>query len=151
MLKERHGRNPKNRISQSLNPYFNGTCSKSKDDPTAAAATQRLNPYFNGTCSKSLYTTDGKRVSQQTVLILILMEHAQRVWRVGIQGGKAVLILILMEHAQRDGILFKDDPTAASLNPYFNGTCSKRTSKVITARLEQGLNPYFNGTCSKSY
>ena len=37
------------------------------------------------------------------VLILILMEHAQRVkvWRLGIQSGKEVLILILMEHAQR--------------------------------------------------
>ena len=53
-----------------------------------------------------LKETDGKRISQQViaVLILILMEHAQRgstddnyvVYNI------AVLILILMEHAQRE-------------------------------------------------
>ena len=52
-----------------------------------------------------LKETDGKRISQQViaVLILMLMEHAQRgstddnyvVYNI------AVLILILMEHAQR--------------------------------------------------
>ena len=37
-----------------------------------------------------------------------------------------VLILILMEHAQRECSIFvtKGDYTI-SLNPYFNGTCSK--------------------------
>ena len=39
----------------------------------------RLNPYFNGTCSKRLNYDGVKGVSGQ-VLILILMEHAQRVW-----------------------------------------------------------------------
>ena len=36
-------------------------------------------------------------------------------------------------------LFYKDNLTVEqSLNPYFNGTCSKReiTSKVITARLE---------------
>ena len=43
---------------------------------------QCLNPYFNGTCSKS-YHTLFFQVFSQAVLILILMEHAQR------EGGKA--------------------------------------------------------------
>ena len=37
-----------------------------------------LNPYFNGTCSKSFKLTYLGKVYRQ-VLILILMEHAQRV------------------------------------------------------------------------
>ena len=62
------------------------------------------------------------------VLILILMEHAQR-------GGLAhrytkwrqiVLILILMEHAQRDENVILPSRFDMGLNPYFNGTCSKR-------------------------
>ena len=85
-----------------------------------------------------------------------------------------VLILILMEHAQR-AYSRKRSRVVCCLNPYFNGTCSKSSSKVINARLEQvvlililmehaqradynaaaegrkrvRLNPYFNGTCSK--
>ena len=36
------------------------------------------------------------------------------------------------------------------LNPYFNGTCSKRTGKTSKQRVTTNrLNPYFNGTCSK--
>ena len=86
------------------------------------------------------------------VLILILMEHAQRGKRHDCIRSKCnrVLILILMEHAQRDianNILFKDDP---SLNPYFNGTCSKRAFHKLLAANNLRLNPYFNGTCSKS-
>ena len=56
------------------------------------------------------------------------MEHAQRanmkpveVWRIGIR-----------------------------LNPYFNGTCSKRIIIYIRKNRLSSLNPYFNGTCSKS-
>ena len=46
-------------------------------------------------------------VNQQNVLllvlILILMEHAQRAYQKTVHGVlRAVLILILMEHAQRD-------------------------------------------------
>ena len=40
---------------------------------------------------------------------------------------KSVLILILMEHAQREHM--KEQTTfitTMGLNPYFNGTCSKR-------------------------
>ena len=56
------------------------------------------------------------------------MEHAQRYqcFILGFRHGRSVLILILMEHAQRSEI---DPNTFAtkvrSLNPYFNGTCSK--------------------------
>ena len=85
-----------------LNPYFNGTCSKRA--PLLKGLLWQdagLNPYFNGTCSKrSQY---GVLVSKAVkVLILILMEHAQR--GVNLKSNiydKYVLILILMEHAQR--------------------------------------------------
>ena len=36
------------------------------------------------------------------------------------------------------------------LNPYFNGTCSKRI--ILSPKIRSTatrLNPYFNGTCSK--
>ena len=36
-----------------------------------------LNPYFNGTCSKRQFMTPAPQ-QQPAVLILILMEHAQR-------------------------------------------------------------------------
>ena len=36
------------------------------------------------------------------------------------------------------------------LNPYFNGTCSKRSIKMAYTTRTNSLNPYFNGTCSKS-
>ena len=36
----------------SLNPYFNGTCSKSKEFNSIPNKICCLNPYFNGTCSK---------------------------------------------------------------------------------------------------
>ena len=56
------------------------------------------------------------------------MEHAQR------DGGKVVslgafqnvLILILMEHAQRVSKHYETNINNECLNPYFNGTCSKR-------------------------
>ena len=39
---------------------------------------------------------------------------------------QTVLILILMEHAQRGHVTLIDEEEASiSLNPYFNGTCSK--------------------------
>ena len=41
------------------------------------AKNTRLNPYFNGTCSKRLYE-NAILPSRFDVLILILMEHAQR-------------------------------------------------------------------------
>ena len=55
------------------------------------------------------------------------MEHAQRVDMVENEGViHYVLILILMEHAQRAGIKkISDRKKSNSLNPYFNGTCSK--------------------------
>ena len=62
----------------SLNPYFNGTCSKSNtSNNTFLSFCACLNPYFNGTCSKSVATND-KCETDNAVLILILMEHAQR-------------------------------------------------------------------------
>ena len=60
-----------------------------------------------------------------------------------------VLILILMEHAQRafHKLLAANN---LRLNPYFNGTCSKSEFEKYVRNLERvGLNPYFNGTCSK--
>ena len=62
------------------------------------------------------------------VLILILMEHAQREGQEGEYANKylKVLILILMEHAQRAFTNKSEKEMEKSLNPYFNGTCSKR-------------------------
>ena len=60
-----------------------------------------LNPYFNGTCSKSNHWCKYSLLAY--VLILILMEHAQRDYihyNHGVNDA-VVLILILMEHAQR--------------------------------------------------
>ena len=66
---------------------------------------ERLNPYFNGTCSKSYVTSTSFR-GTCNVLILILMEHAQReAFFCQTTKLKQVLILILMEHAQREHFL----------------------------------------------
>ena len=46
---------------------------------------ERLNPYFNGTCSKSYVTSTSFR-GTCNVLILILMEHAQRVHIFSVEG-----------------------------------------------------------------
>ena len=75
-----------------------------KEDPQRVFVlchTAGLNPYFNGTCSKS-YIPEAKKFAQG-VLILILMEHAQREEICSGRRTKSlcVLILILMEHAQR--------------------------------------------------
>ena len=63
-----------------LNPCFNGTCSKRKGGATIKGQEGEygLNPCFNGTCSKS---ENRHRVACRypgRVLILVLMEHAQR-------------------------------------------------------------------------
>ena len=43
-----------------------------------------------------------------------------------------VLILILMEHAQRGFDMVENEGLIRDgLNPYFNGTCSKRVSRQI--------------------
>ena len=53
MLKETIMIKVKNLESLSLNPYFNGTCSKSGVLVSRAVKpVDSLNPYFNGTCSK---------------------------------------------------------------------------------------------------
>ena len=62
-----------------------------------------LNPYFNGTCSKSMVENEGIVCNRIQVLILILMEHAQR-------AGENTFLSFCSKR----------------LNPYFNGTCSKR-------------------------
>ena len=56
------------------------------------------------------------------------MEHAQRVLYIYfICTEKTVLIFILMEHAQRASHTpTMSSQSSKSLNPYFNGTCSKR-------------------------
>ena len=86
-----------------------------------------LNPYFNGTCSKRL-REKLLRIIRRLVLILILMEHAQRAQRKYSCTNclSKVLILILMEHAQRVKSYKMERLEVTSLNPYFNGTCSKR-------------------------
>ena len=46
--------------------------------------------------------------------------------------GREVLILILMEHAQRECLKSRTCSIYLSLNPYFNGTCSKSMKQVST-------------------
>ena len=78
------------------------------------------------------------------------MEHAQReVSSKVITAKLEVLILILMEHAQRVKTLFYLRVSTWCLNPYFNGTCSKRSWCAKHTSNALCLNPYFNGTCSK--
>ena len=61
-----------------------------------------------------------------TVLILILMEYAQRAGMLmQLMKWTRVLILILMEYAQRVIISFRLLANVG-LNPYSNGICSKR-------------------------
>ena len=50
---------------------------------------------------------------------------------------REVLILILMEHAQRDIAEAIQHYINRSLNPYFNGTCSKRISSSAYLSVEQ--------------
>ena len=61
------------------------------------------------------------------VLILILMEHAQRGAKCGYNWtwSPDVLILILMEHAQRGSVQSTQATHFIGLNPCFIGTCSK--------------------------
>ena len=138
---------------------------------------ERLNPYFNGTCSKSYVTSTSFR-GTCNVLILILMEHAQRVAIGEIQNSNNVyvLILILMEHAQREKngkvtSFFKGSVLILILMEHAQRGASapKDTSANVVlililmehaqrddassnafAKRYVRLNPYFNGTCSKS-
>ena len=113
-------------VSSCLNPYFNGTCSKSFARKRNTYQRNRLNPYFNGTCSKSQHE-NSFLPSRFDVLILILMEHAQRgtEYKNPWSNNAEVLILILMEHAQRVWLSNAEAQRYLGLNPYFNGTCSK--------------------------
>ena len=54
MLKESRAKKPKDTVGHGLNPYFNGTCSKSQQYCGYVVTSCSLNPYFNGTCSKSM-------------------------------------------------------------------------------------------------
>ena len=73
------------------------------NDTNTVSYRDSLNPYFNGTCSKRRSLFILTVLCTCYVLILILMEHAQRVIRVHdkVFHLTEVLILILMEHAQR--------------------------------------------------
>ena len=71
------------------------------------------------------------------------MEHAQREMQVKSKTVTArleVLILILMEHAQREDYYATEPKATECLNPYFNGTCSKRAffirSSVLICYIE---------------
>ena len=90
-----------------------------------ASRTKSLNPYFNGTCSKRVY--------QEFFLY----------------DKYYVLILVLMEHAQRARNFSAEEIAQVCLNPCFNGTCSKRSHETHTISQGNCLNPCFNGTCSK--
>ena len=56
-----------------------------------------------------------------------------------------------MEHALRaSSWTAKGLAAVRGLNPYCNGTCSKRAPRRrVVVDDTEGLNPYCNGTCSK--
>ena len=75
---------------------------------------------------KEMCATSFSANAECVVLILILVEHAQRdVLTYDENGNPAVLILILVEHAQRECKALCMN-NMYSLNPYFSGICSKR-------------------------
>ena len=114
----------------SLNPYFNGTCSKSGfQNENIGPCAYGLNPYFNGTCSKSNGVGTGKTSQQRSLNPYFNGTCSKRAAEFLMEKGYflTVLILILMEHAQRVIETLDKHVDAASLNPYFNGTCSKST------------------------
>ena len=84
-----------------------------------------LNPYFNGTCSKS--NSVKLCAEYRIVLILILMEHAQR----DCVRSYCVLYVNFSLNPYFNGTCSKSSSASGipsrshSLNPYFNGTCSK--------------------------
>ena len=60
------------------------------------------------------------------------MEHAQRIRQEFVYDRRYyVLILILMEHAQRVVLKLVFRSALISLNPYYNGTCSKSQAKLV--------------------
>ena len=67
-------------------------------------------------------------VKEATVLILVLMEDA----------------LVLVSLKQRFGV------SHSSLNPCFNGRCTRTKVNPIKKTLKRGLNPCFNGRCTRT-
>ena len=118
----------------SLNPYFNGTCSKSWARQDVPSSLKVLILILMEHAQRELGITYWQ-VTGDIVLILILMEHAQRVYVFQIHHRIwGVLILILMEHAQRERWNRSKFGASVCLNPYFNGTCSKRYSPLSKTR-----------------
>ncbi len=87
-----------------------------------------LNPYFNGTWSRT--TESSLAIIEKNVLILILMEHGLGQLLESSLGSTAmVLILILMEHGLGHKKSELRTMLTTCLNPYFNGTWS-RTAEI---------------------
>ena len=80
------------------------------------------------------------------------MEHAQRdVVNAKLIGLDFVLILILMEHAQRGDVKIHTDETGRVLILILMEHAQRALAAVINKKTKRGLNPYFNGTCSKRF
>ena len=78
------------------------------------------------------------------------MEHALGVSPFSlVRTTQPVLILIVMEHALGEGNTNIISMPVGGLNPYCNGTCSRRCQKLTWQMKNFGLNPYCNGTCSR--
>ena len=66
-----------------------------------------------------------------------------------IQGG--VLILVLMEDALVHGVDRLCRANNRSLNPCFNGRCTRTSEGLICFRAQrESLNPCFNGRCTRT-
>ena len=61
-----------------------------------------------------------------------MLKETAQLEQVDTESMAEVLILILMEHAQRDKMKKTNmKPIEVCLNPYFNGTCSKSLGALI--------------------
>ena len=86
------------------------------------------------------------------VLILVLMEDALALCThlTSMTTTQRVLILVLMEDAlaHRDFSFMKKEIT--SLNPCFNGRCTRTKQVISVLSLQSCLNPCFNGRCTRT-
>ena len=61
-----------------------------------------------------------------------------------------VLILVLMEDALARTCKDAEVKNFESLNPCFNGRCTRTPRINITSALDNSLNPCFNGRCTRT-
>ena len=85
------------------------------------------------------------------VLILVLMEDALARGLTYIPlSNDSVLILVLMEDALAREPFCYSCYRQRSLNPCFNGRCTRTIDILTFAKCRNSLNPCFNGRCTRT-